>query len=345
MPRRKQVKLSMLDLSFDPEPTRSAAVDAAIRQSLANSIATLMTEITHSGIEVKGDVCAWREHLLRHAAPARLWACYHDLVQAILRLDEAAVPSIAAELLSALPAPIPLPGSVVTLSRDSLGDTDLPRYLTVIDNDVERPLYLLPVAREEVKRIEVLAIAARDLLAETAPALLDEIDTVGHEIVLATSCEPLAFGGAATVFLWGAVILNPARVPDRVTLVESLAHEAAHALLFGLTLGVDLTTNDPSERYGSPLRSDLRPIEGIVHATYVLARMIYALDAIGASRRLTAGERELIERKVDHNLKSYAVGLQTVEAHARFTPAGAAIFDACRRTMERRGVRHSRTGI
>ena len=186
-------------------------------------------------------------------------------------------------------------------------------------------------------RVEVLVfVQSDDLLAETSPALLDEIDTLGHEIVLATSGGPRGFGGAATVFLWGAVMLNPTLAPDRVTLVESLAHESAHALLFGLTLGADLTTNDPAERYGSPLRPDPRPIEGIVHATYVLARMVFALDAISGSARLSAEEREDVGRKIERNLTNYAVGLRTVDAHARFTDDGAMIFEACRKAMDDR---------
>ena len=326
----------MLNRSFEPEPARTAAVDAAIRQALADSVATVLVEVARNGIRVDGDASAWRAHLLRRAAPARLWACYHDLVQAILRLDEGAASSIASELLAALPAAPPMPGTVVTLSEEDLDRRDVPRYLAVIDNDRERPLALVPATGDEVARIAALTVEARGLLAETSPALLDEIDTLGHEIVLATSGGPRGFGGAATVFLWGAVMLNPTLVPDRVTLVESLAHESAHALLFGLTLGADLTTNDPAERYGSPLRPDPRPIEGIVHATYVLARMVFALDAISGSARLSAEEREDVGRKIERNLTNYAVGLRTVDAHARFTEDGAMIFEACRKAMDDR---------
>ena len=316
-------------------------MDAAIRRALADSVAAVLGEVARNRIHVDGDASAWREHLLRCAAPARLWACYHDLVQAILRLDEGAAASIASELLAVLPAPPPVPGTVVTLSEEDLGRGDVPRYLAVIDNDAERPLALAPASREEVTRIAALTVEARHLLAETSPALLDEIDTLGHEIVLATSDGPRGFGGAATVFLWGAVMLNPALVPDRVTLVEGLAHETAHALLFGLTLGADLTTNDPGERYGSPLRPDPRPIEGIVHATYVLARMIHALDAVRGSACLVADESAHIARKIDQNWTNYAAGLQTVDAHARFTEEGAKIFQACRKAMDDRSRSHA----
>ena len=113
-------------------------------------------------------------------------------------------------------------------------------------------------------------------------------------------------------------------------LVEGPAHETAHALLFGMTLGADLTTNDPAGRYASPLRRDPRPIEGIVHATYVLARMNHALLALRKAPTLDEGERALIDTKLDRNRASYEAGLDVVLAHARFTPEGGAIFAACR---------------
>ena len=326
----------MVRLSFFPDIVRTAAIDLAIRRSLADSVATVLAEVSRVGVPFEGDVVSWRTELLARPAPAGLWACYHDLVQAVVRLDAHAISASASELLAALPAPKRTPGVVVTLTEDDLGSRDVARYRSVIDNDPERPLDLVAARPDDVARIAALAAEARALLVEAAPVLLDEIDTLGHRIVLATSRGPRGFGGAATVFLWGAVVLNPTRVPDRVTLVESLAHETAHALLFGLTLGADLTTNDPSERYGSPLRPDPRPIEGIVHATYVLARMIHALDRLRGAPQLDDGEHAVVERKLTHNLKNYAAGLETVEAHARFTADGASIFAACRQAMERR---------
>jgi HEXXH motif-containing protein len=64
-----------------------------------------------------------------------------------------------------------------------------------------------------------------------------------------------------------------------------LTHEAAHSLLLGYTLGAPLVESDPAERFSSPLREDLRPMDGIVHATYVLARMHYIIASSVCSRR------------------------------------------------------------
>lgn len=328
----------MTELLFIPEVGRTAAVDLAIRRSLADSVGNVLGEVERAGIAVAGDLVEWRARLLAQPAPPRLWARYHELVQAVVRLDAATVSAAAADLLAGLPAPRPEAGTVVTLTADWLEAPDVARYRAVIDNDAARPLDLVPAPAMEVARVAAVAAVARALLLACCPALADEVDTLGHEIVLATGRGPRGFGGAATVFLWGAVVLNPERVPDPITLVEGLAHECAHALLFGLTTGADLTTNGAAERYSSPLRPDPRPIEGIVHATYVLARMVYALDQLRGVAGLGAAERASIEAKLARNLADYAAGLATVEAHARFTPEGAEIFAACREAMAARGI-------
>jgi HEXXH motif-containing protein len=133
-------------------------------------------------------------------------------------------------------------------------------------------------------------------------------------------------GGASTFSLWGALFLNVDQLHDRLTAAVALAHEVAHSYLLGLTRGRPLVENDDGERYPSPLRRDPRPMDGIAHATYVLARMIYALRSLVGSGRLDA--RELVEARnqLQQKRAAYDRGLATVRAHARFTPAGAAAF-------------------
>ena len=270
--------------AFEPEACRTRAVDHGIRAALADSVRQVLREAERFGFRSEGDLDVWTHAVLTtERAPPQLWAAYHALVQAIGRGDDGAVCPLIAELLARAPGAPAAAGTVLALCARDLGARDAARYTAILDSDPGMPLGLVGATPAEVARIAANTAEARGLLAEACPALLDEIDALGHQIVLATSGDGDRFGGAACIFVWGAVAINPARVPDRVTLVEALAHETAHALLFGLTLGVDLTLNDPAERYASPLRRDPRPIEGIVHATYVLARMVYALGTLRGS--------------------------------------------------------------
>lgn len=325
-----------LDLGFLPDPARTAATTRAVRRSFVRSVTRVLDALSGAGV-VCGDLQAWGGALERNPRPApQLWAVYHDLVQAALdeRVDDAS--ALIDDLLGRSPSVEGEPGRLRTFSQAHLG-ADTARCLAVVDNDPAHPLGLTGVSEEDLNRTAGLLTGARALLARADPALLDEIDGLGHLILLGRGGRE-RFGGAASVFLWGAVVLNPDLSQDRVGLAEALAHETAHALLFGLTLGADLTTNDPEALFSSPLRADPRPMEGIVHATYVLARMCLALQRLRAhaADALSSAEIGRLEQKLVRNLSSYDAGLSVVDRHARFTPAGAEILTRCRTFM--RGV-------
>ena len=226
--------------AFAPNRARTKAVDRAVRRRFVESVDAVLAAARERGIPIAGDQTRWAQDVLASArVPPHLWACYHDLVQSALRDDAPGVARLAGELLGAGPEHFGPPGHVVTLAPHDLG-ANVERYVRMIDNDPENPLALEASSPAEVSRLAALMAEARDLLAEADPALLDEIDTLGHEIVLATSAGPCGFGGAASVFLWGAVVLNPALIADRVTLVEALARSALTAA--GASCGRSLTS-------------------------------------------------------------------------------------------------------
>ncbi|MBL6431916.1 MAG: hypothetical protein HPM95_15385 [Alphaproteobacteria bacterium] len=59
-------------------------------------------------------------------------------------------------------------------------------------------------------------------------------------------------------------------------------HEAAHGTLFAMSPVEFYVFNPENERYSSPLRLDPRPLDGIYHATFVLARMHIAMRELVA---------------------------------------------------------------
>lgn len=132
---------------------------------------------------------------------------------------------------------------------------------------------------------------------------------------------------------WGAVLLNVDEMPDRLTMAETLAHETGHNLLSGFTGGRPLVENDPAERYDSPLRLDPRPMDGIVHATYVLARMHYCLERLLQSGLLSDQEGVTATAAIAQRRRAFGAGLDVVDRHARFTPIGRAAFEPARQYM------------
>jgi HEXXH motif-containing protein len=139
--------------------------------------------------------------------------------------------------------------------------------------------------------------------------------------------------GASTFQLWGALFLKVRPQSDRVEIAEALAHEGAHALLFGLGMGKPLVRNGTETRYSSPLRKDPRPMDGVVHASYVLGRMHYAVTRLLESGLLTeeeeAGALAAKKRSARHHADSWSV----IDPAVQWTPAGEAALAAARAYM------------
>jgi len=88
-----------------------------------------------------------------------------------------------------------------------------------------------------------------------------------------------------------------------------------------------LVENAYDERYSSPLRQDARPMEGLVHAAYVLARMHYCLASLTSSGLLTTDERKKALSEMERHHDRFSNALEIIQQNARFTAVGAAIFN------------------
>src|SRR5206468_121331 len=56
--------------------------------------------------------------------------------------------------------------------------------------------------------------------------------------------------------------------------LEHIVHECAHQHLFALQLIDPVVLNDKNELFDAPIRLQKRPMDGIFHACFVLARMV-----------------------------------------------------------------------
>ncbi|MEH6725879.1 MAG: HEXXH motif-containing putative peptide modification protein, partial [Hyphomicrobiales bacterium] len=92
-------------------------------------------------------------------------------------------------------------------------------------------------------------------------------------------------------------------------------------------------TNSPTELYSSPLRADPRPMEGIHHATFVLARMALVAKYLLESGLLSQVENELARKTITNARARFADGLQTLDEHAAYTPSGAQAIAEARAFM------------
>ena len=121
---------------------------------------------------------------------------------------------------------------------------------------------------------------------------------------------------------FGGILLIVEIEPTVVDCAASLVHEQAHNVLFALSPMEGVVENGEEERFSSPLRYDARPLEGIFHATFVLARMVYGMDMLRGSGLLSDEYDKAASMIQKECAPLFFDGLKTVHDHARCTPHG-----------------------
>jgi len=301
------------------------AADQAVRSALVTSLGAVYAKF--SDLTASDDKRL--DYVLRQIerGPVRpaVFGLYTDLVESVLSNDPVMRDALSQELLDLDPSG---QGTrIVSLTDEDLGAGQAARYARLIDDDPERRYSICPMD-SGFEKAHSRVSSALHLLDQGAPELAQEIRSLVREIVLVTDGkgnEQRSFDGASTFYLWGAVLLNVGDA-TRLDLAQQIAHEAAHLLLFGLMMGQPLTENDLEERHTSPLRQDPRPMEGVVHAAYVLARMSYALERLLGSGLLALAEQEKARLDLANHRKLFFDTLPVIMRHARFKPRGAAAF-------------------
>ena len=259
--------------------------------------------------------------------PPLAFALYYDLVPDLLAGNEAKAGALFAELGRQRPIVEPL--SVLSLDEPAMQDR-AERYLRFMSDDEAVPIEFVPPSAELVATFRSRFADAIKLLAVAAPALLAELRAIISEIILvvAPPGAKIQFDGGSAYRLWGALFSNADRCKTRFDVVEALAHEGGHSMVFGLCTEEAPVLNPEQELFPSPLRPEPRPMEGVYHATFVSARMHWAMSRLIESGLLTDEEYSLAARARDDDRANFESGYETVAAHARLSPTGRQAIDA-----------------
>ena len=316
---------------FAPDSASARALDQGVVEAFAQSLQSLFDTIGGDLGTDPSMTAALVRRVRKEGAPPGAFGLYSDLVLAAAADRVAEARRLASALLASSPQAAAL--RLVTLADAELGPGQADRYRRLAGSDQEG-LNLSAVTAAEKGRAGELIDEAFRLLGEAAPELAGELRALLREIVLVdgASSEGVDFGGAATFYLWGAVFVNSPRLTGRHAVVQALVHETAHLHLFGLTKGEPVVMQDDGEAlYPSPLREDPRPLEGVAHAAFVLARLMWCEQRLLASGRLDDGEAAQAKSDLASFRADYAAAMRPVKAHARLTDEGAAIFAAADR--------------
>jgi HEXXH motif-containing protein len=320
-------------LGFAPNADRSRHLDGRMRERLAESLRYILDQAQGYLTYSRPDFEAFLGRLAQGPVSSQVFGAYCDLVLDIEADQLDIAEKRVAEILA---APVQSGGPLIIDLLDPASDAASDRYGRLVDTDPSMPFRLMPPPAPAAASCRERIAAALTLIDAGHPELADELRAILREIVLAVGPdEPgaVVFDGASSFMLWGAIVLNVRTHKTVLEMVQALAHESGHNLLFGFCADGPLVENSDADRYPSPLRLDPRPMDGIVHATYVTARMHQAVHRLLESGVLTA-EQEVEARTglADHQ-RAFAGAIATVDRYARFTPLGEAIMAGARDHM------------
>jgi len=170
---------------------------------------------------------------------------------------------------------------------------------------------------------------ALGLASKWLPDLAEEMNALVAQFILVGN-HPQAtvrFDGGSSYMLWGALFVNAEQRRSSVAMLELLAHETAHLLLYAAASQEPLTTNPEDERYSSPLREDLRPMDGIYHATWVSARMAWAMYHLSQHPEISPPAANEARQALEADIRHFKEGHSVVERHGQLTQTGRRLMN------------------
>jgi len=318
---------------FHPDAAHAARCDRTMHAGLADSLRQICAasdgkvEFDRAAIErLIGDVEAGRR------LSPNAFAIYYELVPALMEGRLADARALFAEL--ARQRPIDLPFAIMALGEPAMADRE-ERYLRLMNGDMAQTYVFLPPSSDDLAAFRRQFASVMDLLERAMPELVAELKALISELVLVVGPKDakVHFDGGSSYQLWGALFLNAVRHKTRIDVIDSLAHESAHSRLFGLCTEEAPVRNADDELHPSPLRREKRPMDGVYHATFVSARMHWAMSRLIASGLLTEEEQALAVQARDADRRNFESGFRTVATHGQLTRTGQIALDAARAYM------------
>jgi len=324
-------------LVFFPGSELSPSVlDAAMRASLADSLAHIHAAAARPMNVADAALAEVLSTIKAHRVGPGVFGRYYDVVFALQGRSYAQAGLLFREIIALADEEPSF--ATIPFTEAALGP-DKERYARFIGLETASAAALASPRSEDWLAFESNIAAAMELIGEADPALAAELRALVVQVVAVGSnrgsgSQP--FAGASSFMLWGAILLNAERHSTRLDVIGGLVHEAAHQLLFGLSIEKPLAENPISERYGSPLRNDPRPMDGIFHATFVCARIHYTYARLrdATKSHLDDEERRLIDERLGIYQQKFFDGLETVDRFGRLSANSHRIMRAATDYMQ-----------
>jgi HEXXH motif-containing protein len=320
---------------FEPDPSRAAQLSAEIHLRLIQSLDYVFGEVGDE-LGCAAAAASWLDGIRKSSRlPPLAHTLFHSLVAEVEAANPAAARGLASRLLTVGPASDGL--SLHALEDDSASDHPLGLFSRFADLEEQNRLDFTAPGAEAMAAFRRLFDEGWELVVKHDPALAGEFRGFVTELLIAGQAPSHRFTTAAVSCFqnWGGLIVNPGAARDPLDVVELVAHEATHLLLFALALDEPLLTNPPLEQYHSPLRQAPRSMDGVYHATIVAARVARAMLRQADGQGAAGGRRQAALERAQRAAELFDEGLSVVESAGVLTPTGRVILDECIRFINR----------
>ncbi len=164
---------------------------------------------------------------------------------------------------------------------------------------------------------------AFSILEQVDQDAYDETKALLNKIVL---CSTKLFKGLSSFRFLGTMLLAvPEELPNEekvVYFLEWIVHETAHMYLHALLTSDPFLLNDPSETYSSPIRPDPRPIIQVLHAAFVLQRVLHVFKKAQNQYPSDETYHKLFTKKFEETKPLFDDALNTVLKNGKTTTIG-----------------------
>jgi HEXXH motif-containing protein len=221
------------------------------------------------------------------------------------------------------------PCEIKPLGTPSLGPSQCALFSAAFQDDIGLTTQLEKPSDAMGAKFNDLFAHIKPTLQKHLPLWWAELESLVKTIILATAKEN-KFGGASAFSAWGSILINPASCVSALSTALTIVHESSHLKLFYAYLDDEIVLNNPSERYASPLRREARPMNGIYHAAFVLARMVAFLEdlkGVDKTIRIFDGtSAQDIEDEQHRSIKAFDAAYSIIASEGILTPLGQEII-------------------
>lgn len=191
-------------------------------------------------------------------------------------------------------------------------------------------LFISPPILSDYENTVTICELTLNKIKENIPDLYQEINELIDYIIIV---ESNGVNAGSYLNALGTFIMRTFNSNDEhwTRILEHIVHESAHNLLYHIWYQEPLITDDDGLYY-TPFRLDHRPLSGVYHAMYVLARTIFAFDMLLRNNVIRTDEIKSHYNEANNHTSFKNKFFQTVkviESSRKMTSFGNKLLDDC----------------